>query len=564
MNKWLYSNVLLLVLFWWEMAEHELSVVFSVPSSLYSSLFLILKSAPELYTTCRLAVKNIFGDVRTIQDENGFVTQRKTILRKRHVRYMYRHTTSLALLLDVRETTSLEVDCGMDDVEAPVQILRDFIYCRRTGIRIAVERHYNDYHDPNVYQMDYDSFNRYKYDCRIHIEWEAEDIERFVQVLNNDDIVYRLFEIMSKRNLNNVGDEIINIQNMNLIHPYGHGGNPHHMKFFSLKYDGVRKNFCIFGKYMQISGGKTYTFDNHWFGQAIVGHCELMGDAVIIIDIYLVAEDFYKLAKKYNMSYTCVLQNYHQFAEGGGCKTQDEYFHGKRLRTNIEFLNPCQAIDIIQLLKTSVWPMETKLGECVRLQSFFTAIPSLRMAVDNSEFKIDGCLGYDKKQIYKFKENPTIDLIFKFDEMYRTICKRMKSNQHEMKKLVQFINIQKSCNWLEFEKRFPGKFNRFAGEFLYFSHNRNFAKHYKNWCVDIDLDVFTSDLKEINCTSFVLLLEFDVCPGKLVYNRLRNDKFSANSIHVFKDINKVFKKYFVYLFSISTKCPIYQCQTMIG
>lgn len=543
------------------MEEHEFSVVFSVPSSLYSSLYLTLKSAPQnLYTPHRFLIKNIFNDIegdgnsngciRTVQDAHGFMAQRKNNIAKTVHRRIYCHAaTCLTLLLEISEKTSIEAD--YEETSFPTslqkQTLRDYVFCRRTGMRICVERHYEG---GDGFTLEYDCLNRYKYECTIHVEWEeAPSVDAFVTAMTGDNIIYRLLETMSRKNINNTGDEIINIHNMNLIHPYGHCGLPEQLDFFSLKFDGIRKNFCIFGRYFQIAGGQTYTFSRHWFGQAIVGHCEILESGeevssqplIVLIDVYLIVENFHRLAKKYNMSYTCVLQNYHQFAEGGGSKTQDEYFHAKRLRTNIDFLNPCEAIEIIKLLE-DVWRCEGEtIGQYVSLQKFFRTLDSLPAIVVDNEATIDGCLGYNEHQIVKFKDKPTIDLMFRFDEMYRTLCKRMKNHQHEMKKIIKFINIQKTCDWLLFEEKFPGKFKSVVAEFLYFAHNRCFGKYYKEWSVDIDLRRFTDDLKTTECTSFVLLLEFNVntVGRQLIYNRLRNDKFSANSVHVFKEINKI-------------------------
>ncbi|WBR61437.1 late expression factor 4 (LEF 4) [Drosophila suzukii associated hytrosavirus 1] len=550
------------------MKEHELSVVFSVPSSMYTRLFLTLSSASSsLYTDCKMCIKNIFhldgeeGDeetkkthIRTVQDDLSFTMQRKKIINEQHHRCLYRHQTSyLTLFMPIRERESIEeqIDLNdyMDRLKSYKQVVRDYIYCRTNGIRIAVERHFDDYIDDDIYQMDYDCFNRYKYECYIHIELENHtNVSNFIREMTRDEIIYRLLAIMASKNLNCISDEIINIQNMTLTHKYGYA-NPRkrkNMNYYSLKYDGIRYNFCIFGKFVQI-GRHCIQFNRHWFGQVIVGHCEILESGeVIIIDIYLIAENFNKIAKKYNISYTGALQNYHHFYtnirnETSGPKTQDEYFHMKRLMNNIKFVSPIDAIEIIGILQEHVWPYE-ELHHDILLQTFYPSFQKLCVGVQNCKLKIDGFLGYTPSKIYKLKRDLTIDLVLKFDEMFRNVYKKMKASNQDLKKMIEYANIQKTLNWYEFERKYPGRFNKFAVEFLYFSQDKNFYKHYSDWKVYIDIDLFHRELSQSNGTYFILLLEFEVKYKEktLVFTRLRDDKFSANSINVFSNILKQF------------------------
>lgn len=618
------------------MEERELSIVFSVPVTLYTRLFLTLSEANyDYYTKPRQLIKNIFQQkhteetstttttsksgkqkivqqLRTIQTEHGFVTQQKQILNEMQYRSLYRNVnreTQLTLLLSVIDRVSLEKPCTLDETKITgyTQIIRDYVYCRKNGLRIAVERHFHDYIDPVPYKMSYDCFNRYKFDCSIHIEWEYDtntniddiistsnqqtatntdkygqlnNLQRHCTFINNlctDEIVYALFMIMSQKNLNNIGDEIININNMALIHKYGYSNynnlQKRKFKFFSLKYDGERHNFCIFGKYLQINR-QILEFKNHWFGQAIIGHCEILATGqIIIIDVYLVAENFYKIAQKYNLSYTGALQSYHQFYNRGAkgtttnaqtkkeqmttlkrydggeicgdvnssspLKTQDEYFHMKRLRTQVNFIRPLDAINCIELLRL-IWRTEPDIAAAIQLQKFHLKVRKLHKAFRRCTLPIDGCLAFTYNRIYKIKQNPTIDLLWKFDEMFRSIYKRMKANNHDLKKIITIITIQKSLNWLEFERRYPGRFEKFALEFLFFAENRNFSQHYKGWSVHIDLELFLYQLNHQDSTAAVLLAEFEVChrEHRLVFVRLRTDKFSANSMHVFINILK--------------------------
>lgn len=576
-----FIELLISIVLFLAMEERELSIVLSVHSSMYTRLYLTLQksSDSQYYTTPRQLIKNILINdvdvnttsssaaaathIRTIQDENNYILERKTTVHQQMHKCLYKHEKSqLTLLLNVCDKTSIEdtdVQLNVAQITSYSHILRDYIYCRETGMRISIERHYNDHCDPNPYQMMYDCFNRYKYECRVHIEYEygrrsndddndTSIIEQFMKKLSTDTVCHQLFTIMANKNLNGISDEIINIQNMNLVHRYGYGNAKHattihRMKYLTLKYDGTRHNFCIYGKYLQI-GRFTLPFENHWFGQAIIGHCEIMPSGeVILIDIYLITENFTRISKKYNISYTSVLQNYHQFATaagggGGGPKTQDEYFHQQRLQNNIEFISPLDAIGYIQLLK-DIWITEDKVATGIRLQKFYDNIVSLRKAVKYTDLPIDGCLGFSGDRIYKIKQYSTIDLVFRFDEMFRSIYKRMKANHHELKKIIKYMNIQKSFDWLAFEQKYPGKFTTFAVEFLYFANEKNFWKHFRDWNVDIDVTYFMEQLTINNdCTNFILLLEFKVVltSKRLIFTRLRTDKFSANAINVFKDI----------------------------
>ena len=559
------------------MEERELSVVFSVAPSMYTSLFLTLTSSPLLdYTERRILIKNVYnngGDekkcIRTVQDEFGFYTQKKTCLKDNTYMGLYKHPESkLTLFLSISEKLSTEEIINLNDEEFKdikeyYQVVRDYIYCRKNGMRIAIERKYSDYIDPDYKQMDYDCFNRYKFECCIHIEYEFEknvDINNLLRIfplmLSSDEIIHKLFFIMSNKNINCVSDEIVNIKNMSLTHKYSytntHGIYSKKIKYFSLKYDGVRKNFCIFDKYIQI-GLDVYTLESHWFGQVIIGHCEIIENDIIIIDIYLISENFQKIAKKYNISYTGALQNYHHFYNnnkknietglqqkgGNSLKTQDEYFHMKRLSNNVIFMGPIDAIHIIHLLKY-IFKNEKKLSHYIKLQKFHKSINKLYSEGLKCNKKIDGFLGFNEDTIFKFKESQTVDMLFKFDEMFRHILKKMKPNGQDLKKMFKFIKFQKSLNWKDFEFKYPNKFNKFLPEFLYFSNYEPFHKKYPDWNVNINIDMFETELKSLSSTAFILLLEFEVdfIKKHLEFIRLRTDKFSANSINVFKKILK--------------------------
>lgn len=587
------------------MEERELSVKFSFPSSMYTRLFLALSSAPQsLYTTRKISIKNVYkyrtgdndnnnnnknnneenwkaergvsgggdsdgcenkldGYIRTVQDEYGFIMQRKRRLEEDTYKCLYKHpNTNLTLVLSIDAHTSLEETIDLDEYHEEIgsykQIIRDFIYCRENGMRIAIERLYDEYIDSDVDQLDYDCFNRYKFDCCVHIEWEYENgvtveaaLNQFLKQMTVDVIIYKLLLIISNRNLNGISDEFINIQNMTLTHNYDYtnwdGIHTKSIEYFACKYDGTRYNFSIFGKFIQI-GCRCFEFENHWFGQLILGHCEVFENTneIIVIDVYLITEDYNRIAKKYNISYTGALQNYHHFYNTNTMtttakpKSQDEYFHMKRLGNNLKFMKPLEAIDVIHLL-AKVWKSEKKLAHRVHLQKFYGTLEQL--AATTISHRIDGFLGFSIDKIYKIKENLTIDLLFKFDEMFRYILKRMKPNNQDIKKMIQFNNIQKTLNWSEFELKYPGKFEKFALEFLFFSQKKHFYTHYPHWTCSIDWKTLKTQLTNLNSTLFIILLEFkvDKLNNRLIFTRLRDDKFAANSMAVFKTLLKQFK-----------------------
>lgn len=563
--------------------ERELSVCFSVPSSVYTSLLLVLDKCPiDLYTENSTLVKNVYhynatdngesamGTLRTIQTDCGYEMQIKSVLSNNMYKCLYKHaSTNLTLILNIHEKVCSEKNVNIGDYRDKLkgykQVIRDYVFCRNSGIRIAVERHFNDYIDPDIFQMDYDCFNRYKFDCYVHIEFEFVErdennlssiLANFVDQLSKDDVVFRLFTIISNKNLNCISDELVNINKITLQHNYGYcsinNTRLRTMKYFSLKYDGIRKNFCIFGRFFQIDG-KYIEFENHWFGQIIMGHCELVHNVIFIIDIYIVSENFFKIAKKYNVSYTDALQNYHHFYNnrttgGGGTddnlydqqpKTQDEYFHMKRLSNTIKFIDPIDAIHVIKLL-SNIWQREPRVAEQIYLQTFLRSLKKIRTYTTRCPLKIDGILGYTQKKIFKFKKTLTIDLLLKSDEMFRSIYKKMKTNNNDIKRMIKFINIQKTLNWVEFEHKYPGKFNKFAMEHLFFSQHKSFHKNYPDWRLSVDVAKFCSELARLTGTFFVILLEFEVdaMTKELTFTRLRDDKFSANSLNVFRKILK--------------------------
>lgn len=555
--------------------ERELSIIFSIPSSMYTRLILSLnKASSTFYTKNSKVIKNIYkldeenysftNIIRTIQSDYGYEMQLKTILSSHTYKYLYKHVhTNLTLLLNICDKISTEQIIDMNNYKEKIkgyrQIIRNYIYCKQNGIRIAVESHFNNYIDPDVFQMDYDCFNRYKFECFIHIELEYnkdEDlhyvVSKFIKDISCDDVIFQLFTIMSNANLNNISDEIICINNMSLTHKYCYSNinssRINHMKYFSLKYDGIRKNFCIFGRYIHIDG-KYIEFKHHWFGQVIIGHCEIVNGLIFIIDIYIMSENFFQIAKKYNMSYTDVLENYHHFYNNknknipedtlGQPKTQDEYFHMKRLSNVIKFIDPIDAIYIIKLL-SYIWKLEPNVSSQVFLQTFFKSINKMITFTNKCPINIDGYLGYSRKKIFKLKKKLTIDLLFKFDEMFRYIHKKMKNNNQDIKRIIKYINIQKTLDWIEFNNKYPKIFNKYAVEYLFFSQNESFHKYFKDWKVSINLNLFNEELERVNGTFFVLLLEFDVDSRrkKIIFKRLRDDKFSSNSINVFKKILK--------------------------
>lgn len=467
--------------------------------------------------------------------------------------------------MSLRECLSIEesVDLAKFTTTTYTQTIRDYIYCRDNGLRIALERRFDDYIDPDNGQLDFDCFNRYKFECYIHIEYEFNKcadvqlvLQDFLQNVCGDEVIYSLLAIMSNKNLNFISDEIINIKNMSLTHNYSHCNvacvDQKKMEFFALKYDGARKNFCIFNKYLQVDG-KCFEFENHWFGQIIIGHCEILdnGTRLVIIDVYLIAENFHKIAKKYNISYTGALQNYHNFCtaattlEAGSnkannsLKTQDEYFHMKRLGNTIKYMQPIEAINAISLLK-NIWKNEPKIAHEIKLQKFYENLAKVQVKQNKTKWKTDGILGFTNDKIYKIKTDLTIDMVFKFDEMFRFVMKKMKKGHQDLKKMIKYRNIQKTLNWLEFEKKYTGKFNRYVVDFLYFANQQLFSKLYPNWRVHVDLDVLEQQLNAMQFTFFIVLLEFHVDTRRklLVFTRVRDDKFSANSVKVFRKILK--------------------------
>lgn len=565
------------------MEERELSIIFSVSPSMYTSLFLTLSQAPKSeYTERRVLIKNIYSGgssdvdsakqqcIRSVQDEYGFTMQRKTCLKDNIYTGLYKHAeTNLTLFLSISEKLSTEetIDINSDefkDLSEYYQVVRDYIYCRENGMRISLERKFTDYIDPDFRQLEYDCFNRYKFECCIHVEYEFQkntDINNtlvnFPAMLSADPVIHKLFFIMSNKNINCISDEIVNIKNMSLTHKYNYTSAQKvackKIKYFSLKYDGIRTNFFLFDKYIQI-GLDVYTLESHWFGQVIIGHCEIVGDEIIIIDVYLISENFQKIAKKYNISYTGALQNYHHFytnnkrdLEIGGVpktgnsllKTQDEYFHMKRLMNNVKFMGPIEAIHIIQLMR-NIWKGEKNIAQKIKLQRFRKSFKRLYKDGLQCTKNIDGFLGYNEDTIFKFKSSQTIDVLFKFDEMFRHIMKKMKPNCQELKKMFRFVNFQKSLNWSEFDTKYPNKFNKFVSEFLYFAHNEPFHKNYPDWVVNVDIKMFEKELYSLKNTAFILLLEFKINYAKkhLEFVRLRTDKFSANSAKVFNKILK--------------------------
>lgn len=540
--------------------EKEFSILFSVPSSIYTRLLLILASAPEnFYTRPRKLIKNVYDVselektkykhpfiLRTIQDDNGFLMQRKWILKEmthKHI-YKYMHKNYFTLFLNVNEKHSIEevLDVNNFSKKNYYQILRDFIYCRRSGIRISIERKFIDYIDEDVNQLQYDCFNRYKFECFIHIEWEQTNISKFLRYVCTDTIMYKLFVTMATKNMNYISDEIINIKNMTLVHNYDNTTfqQKKNLNFYALKFDGVRKNFCIFNKYIQIDR-MCFEFKNHQFGQIIIGHCEVVGDLIILIDIYLVTENYHKIAKTCNVSFTSALQTYHSFcnSSSGPTKSQDEFFHMKRLKVKINYLNPIEAIEILNLLQQHVWNEEnSNLTSSVKIQIFYKDINQVYNITQTCSLPIDGVLGFSSKKIYKIKQKLTIDLLFHVDEMFRYIVKKIKINNDS--KLIKFLTIQKTLNWREFECKYPQYFNKIVGNFLFFGAHKNFNKLYPDWRINIDVAALENQIENLNCTLFVILieLEIDVQQKLLTFTRIRNDKFSANSVKIFKNIIK--------------------------
>lgn len=557
--------------------EREFSVYLSVASSMYTRLSSILQQASSsYYTETKVSIKNAYihreyvvvDDVngskkfvknfRTVQDMYGYSMQTKTRISQKNHRCLYRYRGSnLTFLLDICERVSMEEEVDLNDYIDKClkykQTIRDYIYCRESGMRIAIERRYEDYIDPDYTQMSYDCFNRYNFNCFIHVEWEYEKgvenaLEKFKSIFVDSDVIHELLSVISNKNLNCVGDEIINIENMPLTHKYGYLSSSSigskEIVYFSMKFDGQRKNFCIFGKYIQI-GQKCFVFENHWFGQAIIGHCEILEktNEIILIDVYIITADYSKIAKGYNMTYTKTLQNYHSYSTQiapDNIKTQDEYFHMKRLKNNIKFLEPLEAIHILELL-SHVWSGEPKLSQQIQLQKFYTSLKKLqRQSLMSCPTKIDGFLGFSRNTIYKIKQTQTIDLLFKFDEMFRHVLKDMKTHMKHLKKMIKFVNLQKTMDWCKFEENFPGMFEQFAIDFLYFSKDQSFIKHYPNWSIQIDMEDLILQVSNLNSTQFILLIEFEIDQSKkmLSFTRLRSDKFSANSYKVFENILK--------------------------
>jgi hypothetical protein len=601
--------------------ERELSVLLSTPPSLYSALLVVLSQAPPDYYTCHSeSIKNVFqckkftggiggsggggddcfigkdGDdcrkhkqhiYRTVQDKFSFLRQCKLVLKRRMVRRIYKHPfRNTTLFLSVRDSVASESLVDEFEYTDYVQTVRDYIYCRITGMRIAIERRFCEFNDGNIRQLAYDCFNRYNYTCYVHIEWEIdpemdnkEAMDQFMEHLVNDNkVVYKLLTLVCNKNLTNVSDELINIRNLPLTHNYGYqsDGKLHENKYYAVKYDGTRFNFCIYGKYIQLEN-VCLEFKNHWFGQVVIGHYEqLCGGEVILIDVYLVTENYHRISKKLNISYVGALQSYHEFyntldseelkgttatttavgvsgavvtGEGGGgglgsigsnnssygsAKLQDMYFHRKRLKKNATFINHMEAINVIELLD-KIWSNEPEISARIQLQKFYRSLGSVKRKAIDSHLDIDGLLAFSNKKILKMKAEITIDLLWKSDGMYRYL---KKTGGTDIAKLSRLVNIQKTINWSVFDAKYPGRLDSVVVDFLFFSGCVRFSDKFPDWSVYLNVAVLEEQIAKVNFTLFNILLEFvlDINTKTISFTRIRSDKCSPNSEHVFRQM----------------------------
>lgn len=207
------------------------------------------------------------------------------------------------------------------------------------------------------------------------------------------------------------------------------------------------------------------------------------------------------------------------------------------MKSNLKFLTPLEAVEIINIIRSNIWSLEN-IHNNVHLQQFYPTLQQLCKGASKCNVKIDGFLGYRSKKIYKLKRDQTIDLLFKLDEMYRFIYKKLKEHNHELKRMVVYNNIQKILNWKLFDRRFPGVFEKHSLDFLFFSGNQSFSKNFPGWRIQINVEFFHRQLMRSHSTMHLLLAEFliEFEQKCLRFTRIREDKFTANPVRTFTEI----------------------------
>lgn len=403
------------------------------------------------------------------------------------------------------------------DLLPHAKIDRYYLY-DHANVRIAIEQKFTTVNNVERKQrhtdgiVDYfDIFNYESSVCTLHLELEFDGRQCLPQAIDNlkaclqtNALVHELLCLLKTGNCSSnteVGEE----SEDSLRRPFAYVAPDQDLLYVSVKLDGERAKFEIANNIMYIRQWSLAIKLNYFFVQRVVGHVERLS-----IDDH---EYVYIIIDIFNFSSVRDFQ--------------------------VLRLNHIEAIEIMN----KIAHVRSESPEKVYIQKFYTD-----KCVPHQQWPSDGYLHFYERNIVKVKKNSngffaTVDLMLK-KSIY--LCNLIDYlNKLYTDKIFSFHDANGFESSLTHNNCKPSKHNVDVDlivnepimQSLQFSSGSLFSCEISDWTVDMSgcENLWgTKDTAIINVAIVELII--DVKQKKLSFQRIRSDKFVANSINVFKEM----------------------------
>lgn len=515
--------------------EIEVSIVWPVYSKMWLELYDTMKSVAGSKEITKLIYKN---GIRKRLENTSLLYEGK-YLKKKEMHYdvctVARHIIVVANIMYKESCEEFIAVSSESQLQQPIAKIQRVYVMQENGIRIAVERKFLPYPDAaeTITSLNYyDIFNYEYYTCCIHIEIEAPSstatdkqklITQLKQCISSDnELVKALVCIMKFGNST--------LQHLDMVQPITNASAEQSLcrqfayttdnfddrrpLFVAWKLDGERAKFEIINNVMYIPQWSVeFVLDDVYFAQTLVGHVErIITKSHQPITVYVII-DLY-------------------------------YISSMRLKHMPPTLHHIDAIKILNAF--SVKTLYIKGNVHIQLQKFYADEKSM----EPCSLPHDGLLKFYPQKIVKCKQIGdihvvSVDLLMRRNVYNRNLVEFLQKKYTEKCKYVNEANDY-AC-LLTYNNCKPTKHN-IDTDILYnvpvynslqFNGDRFFTELVDDiWTVDMSNcpNLYTDSNRLINV--FVIEFLIDAARRRLVYQRIRYDKYVANSHQVFVDMLK--------------------------
>lgn len=485
-----------------ESREFEVSIVIPVMSCMWSMLINEVQKEPSLTRVTKFLYEN---GLRKLLQESCLTYQQKFVHETETIHSACESRKDLVVLSPMMYKFSTEIQvppASFRSVKPVAKIERVFLYTDK--VRIAVEQKFL----PVKSQLEdlsnfYDIWNYESQTCTIHLETEFDShagqeaaVQKLRDLIKVNSLVHRLFNLAKAGNCNS-NSEAQEDSEESLRRPFAYTAEPNAARLFvSAKLDGERAKFEIINDIMYISQWSQSLKLAKFFAQRLVGHVERVQGRYVIIDLF---------------NYSSVRNK------------------------NVARMDHIEAIKVISEIK--------HIG--VHMQKFAECEEDLKP----SSFPTDGFLHFYKANIVKEKKSAdchstTIDLMLKKSVYQANLIDHLLGRYGQ--KMMLLEDAEGYSTSLTSNNCKPGKHNVdvdlivnepiFAS--LQFNSGMFFAASVRDtWSLDMKgAENLWGNGDIINVSILELLV--DLPAKKLRFQRIRTDKYVANSINVFFDMCK--------------------------